>query len=329
MARAAEGDGVPALVIGTRAGAKAACPYQSLHLHPYGKEISMDVYAIITARILEKLAAGTVPWRKPWNANVGVPRNLVSKHPYRGVNVFMLHAGGYSSPWWLTYRQAQHLGGSVRKGERGTTVVYWQPIVRDHDDDAHVPARRRGVMLRTYTVFNVEQCERIEAPGTATTTCSPIEEAERILAAMPNPPQIRHGGAAAYYRPRADIVQLPAREAFASPEVYYSVAFHEFTHATGHASRLDRPTVSSEVLPAFGSPDYSKEELIAEMGAAFLCAVAGIETHTLDNAAAYIAGWLRALRDDTRLVVGAAAHAQRAADYILARALPVSAERAA
>lgn len=291
----------------------------------------MDVYAIITARILERLAAGTVPWRKPWDAHIGAPRNLVSERPYHGVNVFMLHAGGYPSPWWLTYRQAQRRGGSVRKGERGMPVVYWQPISRDgeEDDQKAAASRGRGVMLRYYTVFNVEQCEGVEAPAVApTVACSPIGEPERILAAMPNRPEMRHGGTASYYRPRADIVQLPAREAFASPEGYYSVAFHELMHATGHASRLDRPTVSGEVLPAFGSPDYSKEELIAEMGAAFLCGFAGIETHTLDNAAAYIAGWLYALRDDQRLVVRAAAHAQRAADYILGRALPVSAQAA-
>lgn len=174
------------------------------------------------------------------------------------------------------------------------------------------------------------QCEGVEAPVAPTSAGSPIAEAERVIASMPNPPEIRHAGTAAYYRPRADIVQLPGRDAFRSPEGYYSVAFHELTHATGHASRLKRRSVSGETLPVFGSPDYSNEELVAEMGATFLCGHAGIATRTIDNGAAYIAGWLHALRDDQRVVVRAAAHAQKAADYILGRSAPqVAAERAA
>ena len=286
----------------------------------------MDVYGIITARITDQLATGTVPWHRPWKSGgpAGAPRNLSSGKPYRGVNVFLLSSLGYSSPYFLTYRQAVERGGHVKKGEHGAPVVFWKwldPRHDGHDGDEATTAARHA-MLRYYTVFHVSQCEGIEAPAVPTMAAdvAPIESADRIVTGMVDAPSIRHGGDRACYSPALDYVAMPARTAFDGPEAYYSTLLHELTHSTGHASRLNRPTLV-DMCP-FGSTNYSKEELVAEMGAAYLCAFSGIENRTIDNSAAYIASWLRRLKDDTRLVVHAAAQAQRAVDFIMGVSAP-------
>jgi len=246
-----------------------------------------------------------------------MPQNLVSRRPYRGVNVFLLHAMAYQSPYWLTFRQAQELGGNVRKGEKACPVVFWKWL----DVDEGGPDKRRVPFLRYYSVFNVAQCDNVEAPAVegAGRPHSPIETAEQIVAAMPKRPVIQHKWPRAFYSPDADYVGIPEPGLFDRPEYYYSVLFHELTHATGHESRLNRKGVagSDGLWSAFGSQPYCKEELVAEMGAAFLCGHAGIVERTLDNSAAYVASWLARLKDDVRLVVQAAAQAQKAADFIL------------
>lgn len=271
-----------------------------------------DVYAIVTDRIVALLEGGTVPWRKPWSG--GGPKNVVSGKAYRGVNVFVLACQGYSSPSWLTYRQATQLGGSVRRGEHGSPVIFWNWI--EKTDPANATRKIRFPILKYFTVFNVEQCDGIAVPAVEKASVNPIEAAEAIVAGMPTPPSIRHLGDQAFYRPSTDSVVVPAREAFDSAPAYYATVFHEIAHSTGHYSRLDRPAVAA---PSFGSHAYSKEELVAEMSAAFLCAEAGIDLQTIDNSAAYIASWLSALRNDRRLLVQAAAAAQKAADYVLGR----------
>lgn len=289
-----------------------------------------SVYSVITERIVALLEKGTIPWQKPWAASAGggdsLPRNLVSRKPYRGVNVFLLHAMSYGCPFWLTFGQAQALGGNVRKGEKATPVVFWKWLdVESTERDENGQRRNERVpMLRYYSVFNVAQCDGIEAPapqGSDTTkrTHTPIEAAEQIVANMPKRPVIAHGGDRACYWPGADRVDMPQAAAFQSGESYYDVLFHELTHATGHASRLGRKGVagSDGEWSAFGSTPYAREELVAEMGAAFLCGQAGIVERTLQNSAAYIAGWLERLRNDPKLVVIAAAQAQKAADFIL------------
>lgn len=280
----------------------------------------MNVYEVINQRIVEMLEKGTIPWRKPWNAEANMPKNLISKKEYRGINIFLLNSMPYGSPYWLTFNQAREKGGTVRKGEKATPVIFWKWLdwenneaPEEEDENGKVP------LLRYYSVFNVEQCEGIKVPEPeeVITVFNPIEKAEEVIKTMPLLPDIRHGGNRAYYSPALDYIQLPTRHTFESPEEYYSTCFHELTHATGHMKRLGRKSILETSY--FGSHEYSKEELVAEMGAAFLCGHSGIEQRTLGNSAAYIQGWLKVLKDDRRLLVHAAAQAQKAADYILDR----------
>jgi len=277
------------------------------------------VYEIITDRIIEKLEQGTVPWHMPWSADG--PKNLISDKAYRGINVFMLGSLGYMSPYWLTFKQAQALGGHVSKGEKGTPVVFWKTYSKmETDPDNQKTEKKSRFVLRYYSVFNIEQCTlpAEEIPQQEeNNSIEPIPEAMRIVQAMPTAPAIEHGEPRAYYSPSRDLVNMPRAEAFNSSEEYYSTLFHELTHSTGHHSRLDRFKKDDQPIAAFGSREYSKEELIAEMGAAFLSGHCGIEDRIIDNSAAYIQGWLGRLRNDPKLVVMAAAKAQKASDYIL------------
>jgi antirestriction protein ArdC len=279
----------------------------------------MNVYDIINTRIMELLAQGTVPWRKTWNTVSNMPKNLVSKKEYRGVNIFLLACMPYSSPYWMTYKQISDKGGHVLKGEKSTPVIFWKWLDRkDTDDPERAVGSGRVPLLRYYNVFNIEQTEGITYPELVSVNnqeFTPIERAEQIIANMPYKPTIHHGGNKAAYSPVLDYVKLPEPSSFQSPEEYYSTSFHELTHSTGHASRLGRKGVLEPSY--FGSHEYSKEELVAEMGAAFLCGMSRIENKTIDNSAAYIQGWLRELKNDKTLLIHAAALAQKAADYIL------------
>jgi len=282
-----------------------------------------DVYQIVTDKIIAMLEKGTIPWRKPWSCVGGrpaMPMNLVSKRPYRGINVWMLASAGYQSPFWVSYKQAEKLGGSVRKGEQSTLAVFWK---RGEIEDKETGEMKKTFLLRYYRVFNVEQCEglgkhlpKVEKPKGKTKKFNPIAEADKIVEGMPKRPEIRHQGDSASYSPLFDIVKMPIRETFENEPKYYTTLFHELTHSTGHASREGRFAGCQEDAKQFGSETYAKEELVAEMGAAFLCAVSGIE-NTADHSAAYIKGWLKALKDDRKMVVHAAAAAHRAADFIL------------
>lgn len=281
-----------------------------------------DVYAIVTERVIALLQQGVVPWQKPWHGGEKMPRNLVSQREYRGVNVFLLHAMSYESAFWLTYKQAQELGGNVRRGEKACPVVFWKWLDADNTASGQ---RKRVPFLRYYSVFNVAQCEGIKShlpkPQESKRDHHPIEAAESVVSAMPRRPEIKHGLDRAFYSPAGDYVGMPSAERFRSGEDYYSVLFHELTHSTGHESRLNRKSVSGSDghWSAFGSQSHSKEELVAEMGAAFLCGHAGIVERTLENSAAYVQGWLGRLKDDPKLVVQAAAQAQKASDFILGR----------
>jgi len=284
----------------------------------------MNTYEIVTERIINLLERGVIPWRRPWAAT-GLPRNLVSKKSYRGVNSFLLAATKYVSPYWLTLKQANQLGGSVRKGEHGEIVIFWKVEGVDEADRdmANIEGNeigRRRLLLRFYRVWNLEQCALPQAvldklPMIETHRHDPIEAAEKIIAGMPNRPAIRYEGSKAYYNSATDQITLPPRELFTSAEEFYGTLDHELVHAVGAPKRLNRESIT-EAAP-FGSPVYATEELIAEMGAAFLCAEAGISPAVIANEAAYIQGWLGKLRGEKRLVVIAAARAQRAADYIL------------
>ncbi len=229
----------------------------------------MDVYSIVTAKIITLLEAGIVPWRRPWTS-VELPRNPMSRKRYRGINHFLLSASKYVSPFWLTYHQANELGGHVRNGEESTLIVYWKvddvkQRTEDLDTEESEESTRRRFLLRFYRVFNVEQCELPQAvidklPKIETHRYDPIEAAERIIAEMPNPPEIQNAGSKAFYSSGADRITLPPRELFVGAEEQIATSYHEMSHTTGHPKRLNRKSIT-EAAP-FGSATYSFEEII-------------------------------------------------------------------
>jgi antirestriction protein ArdC len=269
-------------------------------------------YERITERIVGLLEQGTVPWHKPWSVTTGLPRNLVTKKPYRGINPFLLMSMGYESPHWLTFRQAIQLGGTVKKGEKACPVVFWKPLQVTDKESGEV---EKIPLLRLYYVFNVAQCEGLKNVPTTEVDTFAVTEAAEIVAKMPQPPVIKHGMVQAYYSPPNDIVGLPEQKRFDTEDAYHATLFHELVHSTGHEKRLKRQSITER--NGFGSDPYCKEELIAELGSAFLCGHAGIVERTIDNSAAYLEGWLTQLKQDKTLIVYAAAQAQKAADFIL------------
>lgn len=275
-------------------------------------ENKADVYDIINERITALIEAGTNPWRKPWNAAAQKPpQNLMSRKPYRGLNILMLGLAPYESPYWLTFNQARAAGGTVKKGEKSSIAVFWKLF---ETDDRATGKKKNVPMLRYYRVFNAEQCENVPAPSVDVPTFdnNPIDAAERILAAMPNAPAIKHDDKArAFYHPSRDFVNMPPRERFENAAGYYATLFHELTHSTGHTSRLAR-----DLSGTFGDTSYGREELIAEMGGAYLCGLAGISEDTIENAAAYLDSWRKLIKQDKRAVVVAAGAAQKAVDFI-------------
>lgn len=284
------------------------------------------IYQMVTDRIVDALEAGTVPWQKPWKVT-GLHRNFNSKRPYRGINQFLLDMvaadQGYDSPYWVTYKKLTEAGGSLIQkddaekgtGQRSTPVVFWkmQRWETGEKDDNGDPVVKTIPFLRYYSVFNTDQVTGLTLPEQPEETFNPIESAQAIMDNMPKRPKLSHGGDRAYYRPGTDSIRLPKQASFSNPEEYYSTAFHEMVHSTGHESRLHRV----KDWTTFGSDPYAREELVAEMGAAMLCGLAGIENATIDNSAAYIKGWLDKISEDRKLVIQAAAAAQKASDFIL------------
>jgi antirestriction protein ArdC len=283
-----------------------------------------DVYSRITNQIIEALEQGVKPWTQPWNAAHAaghVSRPL--RHnglPYAGINVLTLWASAtsahYAAPIWMTFKQAIELGGHVRKGEKGSPVVYADTMRRTETDEATGDEAELAIpFLKAYTVFNVEQIEGLPAHflAPATTTPNPdarIAEAENFFAA--SRADIRHGGDSAFYSPALDYIQMPPFEAFKDAQAYYATLAHEATHWTRHASRLDRDFGRKR----FGDDGYAREELVAELGAAFLSADLGLRLEDRTDHAAYLSHWLAVLKEDKRAIFAAAAHAQRAADYL-------------
>ena len=306
--------------------------------HRNGAGNRVTVYERVTERVTELLREGVVPWQKPWHAKVGRPRNGVSGRHYRGLNVFMLSHAGFESPWWFSPKQVNDLGGHIMRGEKVSWVHFWKQWLPKGDpaeppevetDEVEISTRRRPVLIcRAYRVVNADQCAgpgidkfRDKHPpveGPVNNDNEAIAACEDIVAGMPQRPGIRYGGDRAFYRPWADQVHMPRRNTFTSSEAFYSVLFHELTHATGHEDRLSRKTLTDGT--PFGSPTYSREELVAEMGAAFLCAIAGIDDPTIQNSAAYIKGWLKFIKSDPKALIIAGAQAQKASDFILDRA---------
>lgn len=282
-----------------------------------------DLYARVTDAILADLERGVRPWTRPWSAEHlagGIGRPLRHNlQPYSGINVLLLwaeaSARGYSAPIWMTFRQALALGGHVRKGEHGATVVYADRIVRTEAGETGEDVERRIPFLKAYTVFNVDQVEGLPAWFYATEAAQPspqarIAHAELFFAGLGA--DIRQGGNQAYYAIGPDHVQVPAFESFVDPESYYATLAHECTHWTRHPRRLDRDFGRRR----WGDEGYAREELVAEIGAAFICADLGLELTPREDHAAYLASWIAVLQGDTRFVFTAASHAQRAAAFL-------------
>jgi len=275
---------------------------------------SAAAYEKVATVIIDTLQRGVVPWQKPWTGTV--PMNGETHRPYKGINSLVLGCSGFGDPRWLTWNAIKRLDGKVRKGEKSRPVVFWK--FWEVRDEATGEVTDRVPMLRYYSVFNVQQADGLKLRPLSdlipTANHSPIDAAEAIVANMPQRPTIQLGQQGAWYRPSTDLVGMPDRERFGRVEAYYSTLYHELAHSTGHASRLNREEVTRSNF--FGSEDYSREELVAEFCAAFLCNHAGIDS-TRDNSAAYVASWLKVLKNDIKMAVWAAGRAQRAADFIL------------
>ena len=274
----------------------------------------MDLYAEVTEKILAAMEASTGQWSASWDNQTSLPHNRASGKPYQGINTLILWGAalnhGYTSSAWLTYKQAAALGGQVRKGEHGAHCVFYKPTVREVQNDQGEKESRKSLILKSFVVFNEDQIDGLPAvPTVERPQFSPIEQAERILA--DSHATIQHGGASAFYRPSTDTIHLPERERFTGTEAYYSVALHELTHWTGHTSRLAR-----DFSGRFGGEAYAFEELIAELGSAFLCAELGIVKRTLENHASYLNSWIRVLKSDKKAIWTAAAQAAKAHAFI-------------
>lgn len=286
--------------------------------------MSADVYTRITDQIVEALEAGVRPWMKPWDAEHAAGRiTRPLRHngiPYAGINVVMLWssavAQGFAAPIWMTFRQAKQLGGFVKKGEKGSLVVYANTITRTETDKETGEDEEREIpFMKGYSVFNVDQIEGLPEHfyAVAEPKLDPvqrIEHAERFFAETGA--EIRHGGNQAYYAVGTDYVQMPPFVSFKDAESYYATLAHECTHWTRHPSRLDRDFGRKR----WGDEGYAMEELVAELGSAFLAADLGLTPEVRDDHAAYIASWLKVLKNDKRAIFTAASHAQKAADFL-------------
>lgn len=285
-----------------------------------------DLHARVTSKIIAALEAGETTFTFPWRRTTGgPPRNVVSGKPYRGINSVLLwiesQAAGYASPHWATYRQWTTRGGQVRRGEAGTMIVFWKSLDRpdtggaagssdDTGEDGDTAGRRR-LIAKAYTVFNADQVDGLPAATgqPELTDDQRLAAAERFFAALPL--TVEHGGEQAFYQPSRDLIRLPPFSAFIHAPAYYATRGHESIHATGAPHRLHR-----DLAGRYGTEAYAMEELIAELGAAFLCAELGIDPEPRPDHAGYIASWLKVLRGDTRAIFTAASHAQRAIDWL-------------
>jgi len=272
----------------------------------------MTIYQTVTDNIIVELERGATPWVKPWTTDATAEHNVISKNAYKGINRLLLGVSsmskGYQSSSWATYKQWAELGANVRKGEKATSIVYYQPVVKPSVDAESDDGGKSYTLLKQYFVFNAEQVDGFNATvPVIDTSFNPIESVEQRI--IKTGAIVRHGGDAAFYSPSQDAIQMPHQSAFDNQASYYATLLHELTHWTSAKGRCDR------VLgKRFGDSKYAFEELVAEMGAAFLCFDHGI-TGELRHAG-YIANWLQCLRDDSKAVFKAAALAQKAVDYI-------------
>jgi antirestriction protein ArdC len=278
----------------------------------------MNVYQIITDRIIKSLEQGVIPWRRPWRV-AGPPRNFISTKPYRGINVLLLATQGYGSPYWVTYKQTAERGGDVKKGEKSTPIVFWQVGQKEKPStDGEGVREERMFLLRYYNVFNLEQTT-LASTDDSRPVIEPIAACSAVVDGWSGKPRMVLDDpkvSQAEYFPKLDAIAMPLMSRFLSAENYYATLFHEMIHSTGHASRLARPGIIE--FDRFGSQQYSREELIAEIGSAFLCGHAGSSKPEIEqNTTAYLQNWITELKGDSRLIISAAAQAQNAVDMIL------------
>ena len=288
---------------------------------------SKNVYQRVTDYVIQELEKGTVPWQKGWSC-YGPPKNINSGYVYHGWNTFFLNyitaSEQYKTPFFITYNQARSMGGYVKEGSEGYPVIYWKRLDTnykalkggvDETEENEYPKSR--LVLKVYTVFNIDQTDGIDFAFAAAKEKSEkekLEDCDLIIQRMPGCPPVRHGGDSASYYSGTDFIQMPHFEQFHESELYYKTLFHELTHSTGHPRRLNRKELEYFVK---GDERYAKEELTAELGAAYLCAYTGIDQMTIDNSASYINWWLQSLQNDKTLLIKAASQAQAATDYIL------------
>ncbi len=277
-----------------------------------------SVYDIVTENILSGLKKGTIPWKKNWSSFGGLPRNFQSGHVYRGINLLLLALNEYESPYYLTFNQVKKLGGTIKKGSSSQQVVFWKVYKKSAETNTEAEtgeessSLQKRFVLRYYNVFNSCQIEGIDFPTPQTYDHHPIEEAQQIWEQYSNRPQLIYKGNNALYSPTHDRITLPPIERFVTPQAFHKTLFHEAIHSTGHPSRIDRGLSENT-----DKISYSFEELIAEIGASFLCAEAGIQ-HDEVNTQAYINGWVKFLEEEhARTIVSAASKAKQAAQYIL------------
>lgn len=287
--------------------------------------MSNQVYQAVTDSIIAELEKGAIPWVKPWSADSTADRNVINNKPYQGINRMILGMSsmikGYDAPIWGSFQQFQQLGYNIKKGEKGTQIVFYKPVSTQKELANGEVENNSYSVLKAYWIFNINQSD---APVTklAPEDVKPfntIMECENTISK--SGASIQHGGDGAFFAPSLDKINLPNKTAFNSEENYYATAFHELVHWSGAKSRLDR-----DLSGKYGNPAYAFEELIAEIGAAYLCA-----DHRLQGElrhAGYIQSWLKACREDNKAIFKAAALAQKAADYITAldiKALPIAA----
>jgi antirestriction protein ArdC len=286
------------------------------------KKQRLDIHQIVTDQIIAKLEEGTAKWKKSWATVAGGLPLRENGQPYKGINVLILMIQGRSNPNWLTYKKASELKGQVRSGESGTKVVFFKSLTVE---DKVTGEDRRIPMLRSFTVFNAEQIDdlpdRLYPKADERHSAPRLDDADAYITATGA--VIAHGGDRAFYAPSRDSIQLPEFDTFDSPVAYYGTAFHELVHWTGAETRVDR-----DIKNSFGTPDYAREELVAELGAAFIAATMNIETEVRDDHAEYLAAWLKVLKEDKKAIFKAAAAAQKAVDF-LDGLQPVAMEEAA
>jgi antirestriction protein ArdC len=290
-----------------------------------------DLYREVTNKIIAMIEQGVAPWRRTWST-YGLARNYATGHIYTGINLILMNNTPHPIPYFLTFNQVKEQNGQIRKGAKAEMVIYFNVYYKDNQDRtlSREEARTRSnngeeiqvlKFIKYYNVFNIADIEGIkfEIPEIELKANEKIERCESIIEQMANRPEFKCiDGNRAFYAPSQDFVNMPTIEQFETAEFYYATFFHELIHATGHASRLAREEVMNP--QTFGSKPYSREELVAEMGASFLCSSVQIDYDNItENNAAYLAGWLNKLKADSKFIFKAAAEAQKAADYILNR----------